>query len=53
LGYFFKDLGLGIDARYNLGLSNFYSLSYNGQASNNVFQVGVFCLFGLKAANDH
>ncbi len=53
VGYFFKDLGLGIDARYNFGLSNFIDLSYNGQASNRVFQVGVFCLFGLKATNDH
>lgn len=53
LGYFFKDLGLGIDARYNLGLSDFINLSYNGEARNNVFQVGVFCLFGLKATNEH
>ncbi len=53
VGYFFKDLGLGIDARYNLGLSNFIDLSYNGQARNRVFQVGVFCLFGLKATSDH
>lgn len=53
LGYFFKDLGIGIDARYNLGISNFIGQSYNGEAMNEVFQLGVFCLFGLKAANDH
>lgn len=52
LGYLFKDVNLGIDARYNLGLSNFINESYNGNAKNNVVQVGFFYLFGLKTAGD-
>jgi hypothetical protein len=49
LGYLFKDLNLGIDARYNLGLSNFIDQNYIGNATNNVIEVGVFFVFGIKA----
>jgi hypothetical protein len=37
---------IGIDARYNLGLSNIVAASGGGTLKNNVFQIGLFYLFG-------
>jgi hypothetical protein len=42
IGYKFSEIGLGIDARYNLGLSN---ISYGGSEKNTVFQLGLFYMF--------
>jgi hypothetical protein len=54
IGYLFKGVNLGVDARYNLGLANFIADSYIGNAKNNVMQVGLFFLFSIKAgANNH
>ena len=55
VGYLIKDANLGIDARYNLGLRNFVNVSYygNGYATNNVIQVGLFFLFGIKATPEN
>ncbi|MDP4130615.1 MAG: porin family protein [Bacteroidota bacterium] len=50
LGYLIKDLNLGFDARYNLGITNFFQDTYAGSGENNVVQVGVFFIFGVKAA---
>jgi hypothetical protein len=50
VGYLVKSINAGIDARYNLGLTNNEagSSSSNGTVKNSVFQVGVFYLFGGK-----
>jgi maltoporin len=45
-GYLFPE-GIGIDARYNLGISNI-SETEDFEAKNMVFQVGVFYHFGAK-----
>jgi hypothetical protein len=38
---------VGVDARYNLGLSNIAAQEVNGYSvKNSVFQVGVFYIFG-------
>jgi hypothetical protein len=37
---------IGIDARYNLGLSNIVAASGGGALKNNVFQIGLFYMFG-------
>jgi len=39
-------MNFGVDARYNLGLTNYLKDSGNGSIKNGVFQVGVFYLFG-------
>jgi len=45
LGYKFGNIGLGIDARYNLGLTNTL-LAGNGEtAKNSVFQIDLFYQF--------
>jgi hypothetical protein len=49
LGYLIKDVNLGFDARYNLGLTNFRSDSYLREAKHNVIEVGLFYVFGIKA----
>lgn len=46
LGYLIKSANVGIDARYNLGLSNIAKDSGSDKVKNSVFQVGVFYLFG-------
>jgi hypothetical protein len=43
-GYLFTKSGFGIDARYNLGISNIYE-SESPEGHNRVFQVGVFYQF--------
>ncbi len=45
IGYLSR-LNLGIDARYNLGLSNIVKESSDGKLKNGVIQVGVFYMFG-------
>jgi hypothetical protein len=46
IGYKLKELGLGIDVRYNLGLTNTIKAPYNGSsAKNGVFQVDLFYMF--------
>ena len=45
LGYKFSSIGLGIDARYNLGLTNTAKDSQNETAKNSVFQLGLFYMF--------
>jgi hypothetical protein len=46
VGYKFKKINLGIDARYNLGLTNTEKGQYaNGVAKNSVFQFGLFYMF--------
>lgn len=49
LGYLIPGLNAGIDARYNLGLSNIIKEDSEGKLKNSVFQLGVFYLFGEKA----
>ncbi|MBN9383970.1 MAG: PorT family protein [Chitinophagaceae bacterium] len=43
-GYVIPDINLGVDVRYNLGLTNV--IKDGGSSKNGVFQVGVFYLFG-------
>ena len=46
LGYKLKDLGLGIDVRYNLGLTNTFKDAPDGySAKNGVFQIDLFYMF--------
>lgn len=45
IGYL-SSLNLGIDARYNLGLTNIAKDSGGSSAKNGVIQVGVFYMFG-------
>ncbi|MFI5123999.1 MAG: porin family protein [Chitinophagales bacterium] len=49
LGYLLRDMNIGFDARYNLGLANVEANSNNGTLKNSVIQVGVFYLFGEGA----
>jgi hypothetical protein len=51
IGYLIKPMNIGIDVRYNLGLSNVIKESNGGSAKNGVFQVGVFYLFGEGAGD--
>jgi hypothetical protein len=46
IGYLIKSVNVGIDARYNIGLSNVAKDSGNGSVKNSVFQVGLFYVFG-------
>lgn len=47
VGYLIKTANIGIDARYNIGLSNIAKDNGGGGSTkNSVFQVGVFYLFG-------
>lgn len=48
LGYKFTGIGLGIDARYNLGLTNIAKESQNGTFKNSVFQLGLFYVFNFN-----
>jgi hypothetical protein len=45
LGYKIPDINLGIDLRYNLGLTNVEKGTATGTAKNSVFQFGLFYLF--------
>ena len=47
IGYLINSANIGIDARYNLGLSNISKYSSNGMTvKSSVIQVGLFYLFG-------
>jgi hypothetical protein len=49
VGYMIPSISAGIDARYNLGLSNIAAQEVSGYSvRNSVFQLGVFYLFGGK-----
>jgi hypothetical protein len=48
LGYKIPKMGLGIDARYNLGLTNITKDDGDEKVKNSVFQFGLFYLFGGK-----
>lgn len=48
IGYIHPPSGFGVDARYNLGLSNINDNS-NVKSTNNGFQLGVFYLFNHKS----
>jgi hypothetical protein len=48
IGYQFTGIGLGIDARYNLGLTNIAKESQNGTYKNSVFQLGLFYAFNFN-----
>jgi hypothetical protein len=48
LGYKIPNINLGIDARYNLGLTEVNTNSSVGSIRNSVFQFGVFYLVGKK-----
>jgi hypothetical protein len=48
LGYKFTGIGLGIDARYNLGLTNIAKGSQDATYKNSVFQLGLFYTFGFN-----
>ena len=45
LGYKITDLGLGFDARYNLGLTNTLKNGQGETEKNSVFQFGLFYMF--------
>ena len=46
IGYKLHDIGLGIDVRYNLGLTNTIKNTFNGSsAKNGVFQIDLFYMF--------
>jgi hypothetical protein len=48
IGYVHPPSGFGVDARYNLGLSNINE-NTNVKTTNNGFQLGVFYLFNHKS----
>jgi hypothetical protein len=49
VGYMIPIVKLGVDARYNLGITDAAkNSSTTGSFKNNIFQVGVFYLFGGK-----
>jgi hypothetical protein len=50
LGYLVKSINAGIDARYNLGLTNNEASggSSSGTVKSSVFQVGIYYLFGNR-----
>jgi hypothetical protein len=49
VGYMIPSISAGIDARYNLGLSNIAAQEVSGYSvRNSVFQLGVFYVFGSK-----
>jgi len=50
IGYKIPDINLGIDARYNLGLTNLAkgTSSSDGTVKNSVFQFGLFYMFSMK-----
>jgi hypothetical protein len=49
VGYKISSINAGIDARYNLGLSNIAAQEVSGYpVKNSVFQIGIFYVFGGK-----
>jgi hypothetical protein len=48
LGYLIPDVNLGIDVRYNLGITNTAKDSGGETEKNSVFQFGLFYMFGGK-----
>ncbi len=48
LGYKFSEMGLGIDARYNIGLTNVNKDSQSSMSRNSVFQLGLFYMFEFE-----
>jgi hypothetical protein len=49
LGYMIPSISAGIDARYNMGLTNIAAEEVAGQSlKNSVYQVGIFYVFGSK-----
>jgi hypothetical protein len=48
IGYKLHYIPIGIDLRYNLGLTNIYKNTPGGYAKNSVFQFDIFYLFGGK-----
>jgi hypothetical protein len=48
IGYKLHSIPIGIDLRYNLGLTTVYKNSPGGTAKNSVFQFDLFYLFGGK-----
>jgi len=48
LGYKIPKLNLGFDARYNLGLTSINTDNSAGSIKNEVFQFGIFYLFGKQ-----
>ena len=49
LGYKLKTIPLGLDLRYNLGLTNNYQHTESGVVKNSVYQIDLFYLFNLKS----
>ena len=47
--YIYPPTGVGVDARYNMGLSNINENS-SVNSTNRGFQVGIFYIFGHKTA---
>jgi hypothetical protein len=50
-GYRFTKTGLGIDARYNLGLTNISKNTPGETLKNNAFQFGLFYILNYKKRN--
>ena len=48
LGYKFSKIGLGIDARYNLGITNLAKDSPDETIKNSVFQLGLFYMLNFN-----
>jgi hypothetical protein len=48
IGYKIPGISGGIDARYNLGLTNLAKNTTDGTVKNSVFQFGLFYMFGGK-----
>ena len=48
VGYKFSEIGLGIDARYNMGLTNVNKDSQGSFSRNSVFQLGLFYMFEFE-----
>ena len=48
IGYKLHSIPIGIDLRYNLGLTTVYKNSPGGTAKNSVFQIDIFYLFGAR-----
>jgi Outer membrane protein beta-barrel domain len=50
LGYKIPVINLGIDMRYNLGLTNTNKMDNAGTAKNSVFQIGLFYQFKMSSS---
>ena len=47
VGYKIPEVNLGLDVRYNLGLTNVNKDDTDGKIKNSVFQIGLFYLFSM------